>query len=116
MTQCAQVLRSRGRRSHREMASNVIAAAVIVFHLVSVAQFVVYILIKTSLTSNDDEFLEKLVNADLALTEVSYLLACLALPWAWLLGLKVPLNETNQLETNLKLAKQNKQRNIIKYE
>jgi len=118
MTQCAQALRSRshGRRSHREMASNVIAAAVIVFHLVTVAQFIVYILIKTSLKGNDDDFLEKLVNADLALTEISFLLACLALPWSWLLGLKVPLNDTNQLDMNLKLAKQNKQRNIIKHE
>jgi len=118
MTQCAQALKSRshGRRSHREMASNVIAAAVIVFHLVTVAQFIVYILIKTSLKSNDDDFLEKLVNTDLALTEISFLLACLALPWSWLLGLKVPLNDTNQLDMNLKLAKQNKQRNIIKKE
>ena len=60
----------------------------------------------------------KLIDYDLGLTEASYLLACLALPWSWFLGLVIPLhdNNTGQLDMNLKLAKQNKHRNVIKYQ
>ena len=57
-----------------------------------------------------------LVNWDLGLTETTFLLACLALPWMWLLGLSVPRpgHSEDQLDRNLKLAKQNKRQNIIK--
>ena len=60
----------------------------------------------------------KLIDYDLGLTEASYLVACLALPWSWLLGLIIPLSDTSsgQLDMNLKLAKQNKHRNVIKYQ
>ena len=53
-----------------------------------------------------------------ALAEATYLLACLALPWMWLLGLCIPPpgQQGDQLDLNLKLAKQNKSRNIIKYQ
>ena len=53
-----------------------------------------------------------------ALAEATYLLACLALPWMWLLGLCIPspAQQGDQLDLNLKLAKQNKSRNIIKYQ
>ena len=59
-----------------------------------------------------------LVDWDLGLTETTFLLACLALPWMWLLGLCIPSpgQQGDQLDLNLKLAKQNKSRNIIKYQ
>ena len=57
-----------------------------------------------------------LADWDLGLTEATFLLASLALPWMWLLGLSIPLAEhsADQLDRNLKLAKQNKRQNIIK--
>lgn len=59
-----------------------------------------------------------LVTVSQALAEATYLLACLALPWMWLLGLCIPSpgQQGDQLDLNLKLAKQNKSRNIIKYQ
>ena len=105
----------------------------VLHHLAATAQFVVYTMEKTT---TDLAFQLQLVrailiittivitphysqvNIDLGLTEAAYLLACLALPWAWLVGLLLPRprHASHQLDTNLKLAKQNKQRNIIKYE
>ena len=108
-----------------------IAGVLVLHHLAATAQFVVYTLEKTT---TDLAFQLQLVrailitpivtphysqvNIDLGLTEAAYLLACLALPWAWLVGLLLPRprHASHQLDTNLKLAKQNKQRNIIKYE
>ena len=108
----------RPRKSHREVSSSIISFTLIVYHLVAIAQFCVYIVTTVSLTTgNGADILETLVDADLALSEASYLLASLALPWSWLIGLIIPLaGGKNQLDMNLKLAKQNKQRNIIKYE
>ena len=59
-----------------------------------------------------------LVDWDLGLSETTFLLASIALPWMWLLGLSIPLpgQASDQLDLNLKLAKQNKSRNIIKYQ
>ena len=54
------------------------------------AQFVVYVIQKTV---SDTELQLELIEVDLGLTEASYLLAALALPWAWLLGLLIPLKE-----------------------
>ena len=122
----------RGRQSSREVASWVIAGVLVLHHLAATAQFVVYTMEKTT---TDLAFQLQLVrailitpivitthysqvNIDLGLTEAAYLLACLALPWAWLVGLLLPRprHASHQLDTNLKLAKQNKQRNVIKYE
>ena len=61
-----------------------------------------------------------LADLDVGLVEVSHLLACLALPWSWLAGLLLPSccskrPDQDQTDLNLKLAKQNKSRNIVKY-
>ena len=59
-----------------------------------------------------------LVDVDVGLVEAGYLLACLAIPWAWFIGLIIPIpgSSQDQLNVNLKLAKQNKNRNIVKYQ
>ena len=103
------------KRTSRELASNIICSVLVVFHLVKIAQFIVYILLKTTESVED---LLLLADVSLGLLETSYFLACMALPWAWILGLLVPLHDTNNhdVDMNLKLAKQNKHRNIIKYE
>jgi hypothetical protein len=103
------------RKSTRELASTIIAGVLLVFHLVNIAQWVVYII-----TKNTDSFDLKLllVDVDVGLVEAGYLLACLAIPWAWFLGLVIPIpgSSQEQLNVNLKLAKQNKSRNIVKYQ
>ena len=100
------------RRSSREVASSLITAVLVIFHLTAIAQFVVYVIQKTV---TDTELLLELIDVDIGLTEASYLLAALALPWAWILGLLIRLKDNNQhLDMNLKLAKQNKQRNVIR--
>lgn len=103
------------KRSRREMSSNLIAFVLIIFHLVGLAEYVVYIMVNT--TENLD-YKVSLVTVSQALTEATYLLACLAVPWMWLLGLCIPPpgQQGDQLDLNLKLAKQNKSRNIIKYQ
>jgi len=119
LSQCRQAvsqkLGTNKRKSSREVASNIITAMLIIFHLISLAQLVVYIISRSTENIN---LRIKLIDYDLGLTEASYLLACLALPWSWFLGLVIPLHDTNtgQLDMNLKLAKQNKHRNVIKYQ
>ena len=100
------------RRSSREVASSLITAVLVIFHMTAIAQFVVYVIQKTV---TDTELLLELIDVDIGLTEAAYLLAALALPWAWILGLLIPLRDNNpRLDMNLKLAKQNKQRNVIR--
>ena len=72
------------------MASSLITAVLVIFHITAVAQFVFYVIQKTV---TDTELQLELIEVDLGLTEASYLLAALALPWAWLLGLLIPLKE-----------------------
>ena len=110
---CWTISQCRHTKSSREMSSNLIAAALIVLHLVGLAQYVVYIM---SRLLTDTEQRVTLADWDLGLTEAIYLLASLALPWMWLLGLSIPLpgHSGDQLDRNLKLAKQNKRQNIIK--
>eukprot|EP00092_Neocalanus_flemingeri_P012514 GFUD01013487.1.p1 GENE.GFUD01013487.1~~GFUD01013487.1.p1 ORF type:complete len:408 (-),score=77.54 GFUD01013487.1:428-1651(-) len=102
------------RKSTRELASTIISGVLIVFHLVNIAQWIVYVI-----TKNTDSFELKvaLVDVDVGLIEAGYLLACLAIPWAWFIGLIIPIPGSSQetLNVNLKLAKQNKTRNIVKY-
>ena len=136
------------------MASSLITTILVIFHITAIAQFVVYVIQKTV---TDTELQLDLIEVDLGLTEASYLLAALALPWAWFLGLLIPLkvamqqkyqkrkknlilkkknvflvdsffftnftqfnfsvplkDTSQQLDMNLKLAKQNKQRNVIR--
>ena len=101
---------SKKRRTSREVASSLITSVLVIFHMTAIAQFVVYVIQKT--VSNTELKLE-LIDVDIGLTEATYLLAALALPWAWVLGLLIPLRDNNQsLDMNLKLAKQNKQRKI----
>jgi len=106
---------TRREKSSREMSSNLIAAASILLHLVGLAQYVVYVMLNTA---TDLDFKLLLVDWDLGLSEATFLLASIALPWMWLLGLSIPLpgQASDQLDLNLKLAKQNKSRNIIKYQ
>merc|ERR1719244_415381 len=103
------------RKSTRELASTIIAGVLLVFHLVNIAQWVVYIIERNT---NDFDLLEILVDVDVGLVEAGYLLACLAIPWAWFVGLIIPIpgSSQDQLNVNLKLAKQNKNRNIVKYQ
>jgi len=103
------------RKSTRELASTIIAGVLLVFHLVNIAQWVVYIVERNT---NDFELLEMLVDVDVGLVEAGYLLGCLAIPWAWFVGLIIPIpgSSQDQLNVNLKLAKQNKNRNIVKYQ
>jgi len=110
---CWTISQCRHTRSSREMSSNLIAAALILLHLVGLAQYVVYVMSRV-LTDIDQKLL--LADWDLGLTEATFLLASLALPWMWLLGLSIPLagHSADQLDRNLKLAKQNKRQNIIK--
>ena len=110
-------------KSSREMSSNLIAAALvaaalILLHIVGLAQYVVYVIsrlltdldLKVTLLSRLDvtciTLQLLLVDWDLGLTETTFLLACLALPWMWLLGLAVlpPGHSGDQLDRNLKLA------------
>ena len=70
------------------MASSLITAVLVIFHITAIAQFVVYVIQKT--VTNTELQLD-LIEVDLGLTEASYLLAALALPWAWFLGLLIPL-------------------------
>ena len=109
---------SRRDKSSREMSSNLIAAALILLHIVGLAQYVVYVIsrlltdfdLKVTLLSRLDvtciTLQLLLLDWDLGLTETTFLLACLALPWMWLLGLAVlpPGHSGDQLDRNLKLA------------
>jgi len=103
------------RKSTRELASTIIAAVLMVFQVVNISQWAVYVVSKN--TQSVDLKLA-LVDVDVGLVEAGYLLACLAIPWAWFVGLVVPLpgSSQEQLNVNLKLAKQNKTRNIVKYQ
>ena len=62
------------------------------------------------------DLINSLSIAGVGLTEGYYLLATVSLPWAWVLGLILPVSDNLGLDHNLKLAKQNKHRNVIKYE
>lgn len=103
------------RKSTRELASTIVCTVLLVFHMVNIAQWVVYVIAR-----NTESFDTKLVlvDVDVGLVEAGYLLACLAIPWAWFIGLIIPIPGSSQdeLNVNLKLAKQNKTRNIVKYQ
>eukprot|EP00091_Calanus_sinicus_P019063 TRINITY_DN4610_c0_g1_i2.p1 TRINITY_DN4610_c0_g1~~TRINITY_DN4610_c0_g1_i2.p1 ORF type:complete len:215 (-),score=30.57 TRINITY_DN4610_c0_g1_i2:203-847(-) len=103
------------RKSTRELASTIIAGVLLVFHLVNIAQWVVYVIAKNA---KSFDLKIALVDVDVGLVEAGYLLACLAIPWAWFIGLIIPIPGSSQdeLNVNLKLAKQNKTRNIVKYQ
>jgi len=103
------------RKSTRELASTLISAVLVVFHLVNIAQWVVYVIVKNT---ESFDIKSQLVDVDVGLVEAGYLFACLAIPWAWFIGLIIPLPGSSQdeLNVNLKLAKQNKTRNIVKYQ
>ena len=112
LTHCDYGSRSRKRRSSRELSSSLITTVLVIFHITAISQFIVYVIQKTV---TDFDLQLQLIDVDLGLTEATYLLAALALPWAWLLGLLIPLQDNGQqLDMNLKLAKQNKQRNVIR--
>ena len=112
LTHCDCCFSSKKRRTSREVASSLITAVLVIFHMAAIAQFVVYVIQKTVTVT---ELKLELIDVDIGLTEATYLLAALALPWAWVLGLLIPLSDNNQsLDMNLKLAKQNKQRNVIR--
>jgi len=103
------------RKSTRELASTIISGVLVVFHLVNIAQWIVYVIAKNT---HSFEIKSALVDVDVGLVEAGYLLACLAIPWAWFIGLIIPIPGSSQdeLNVNLKLAKQNKTRNIVKYQ
>lgn len=97
-------------RSTRETASKLVAVILIVFHLLHVAQFAVYCAAKyKSLELELASAINWLLNA-------GYVAAAVAIPWGWFIGLVIPRTDENQDQTelNLKLAKQNKTRNIVK--
>merc|ERR1712200_24025 len=60
-----------------------------------------------------------LTDYDRGLVEAAHLLACLAIPWAWLLGLSLPTamgatrSSMDELDLNLKTARQNQTRNVL---
>ena len=133
-----------------------IAVMLLLWHLTSVAQWVVYIIIR-----NVDDIETKvrsscmyeeldnyhpdnqigLTDYDRGLVEAAHLLACLAIPWAWLLGLSLPTamgatryvinflsfhlmracvslslftrSSMDELDLNLKTARQNQTRNVL---
>jgi hypothetical protein len=107
-----------GRKGTREVASTVIAVMLLLWHLTSVAQWVVYIIIRNV---DDIETKIGLTDYDRGLVEAAHLLACLALPWAWLLGLSLPTasgmggtrTSMDELDLNLKTARQNQTRNVL---
>merc|ERR1711936_340433 len=105
-----------GRKGTREVASTVIAVMLLLWHLTSVAQWVVYIIIRNV---DDIETKIGLTDYDRGLVEAAHLLACLAIPWAWLLGLSLPTaiggtrNSMDELDLNLKTAQQNQTRNVL---
>jgi len=104
-----------GRKGSREVASTVISVMLMLWHLTSFSQWIVYVV---SRTTDDINLVVELINYDRGLVEASHLLACLALPWAWLLGLSLPpigghRRSADQLDVNLKMAKQNEKRNVI---
>jgi len=103
------------RKSTRELASTLIAVVLLVFHLVNIGQWVVYVIAKNTASF---DLKVALVDVDVGLVEAGYLLASLAIPWAWFIGLIIPIPGSSQdeLNVNLKLAKQNKTRNIVKYQ
>jgi len=105
-----------GRKGTREVASTVIAVMLLLWHLTSVAQWVVYIIIRNV---DDIETKIGLTDYDRGLVEAAHLLACLAIPWAWLLGLSLPTamgatrSSMDELDLNLKTARQNQTRNVL---
>merc|ERR1711936_209679 len=107
-----------GRKGTREVASTVIAVVLLLWHLTSVAQWVIYIIIRNV---DDIETKIGLTDYDRGLVEAAHLLACLAIPWAWLLGLSLPTamgmggtrNSMDELDLNLKTAQQNQTRNVL---
>jgi len=102
----------RSSSSTRKTASKLIFIVLILFHIIQLSGSILYIVAKSSTLSYQLE----LTPINSWLNEAGYLLACIALPWAWLIGLLIPRrSEADSTEVNLKLAKQNKSRNIIKY-
>ncbi|XP_023348787.1 uncharacterized protein LOC111717521 [Eurytemora carolleeae] len=99
--------------SSRETASKLIGAFLIVFHTVHLASIIVYVVAKSQPVTTQI----KLATVIGWLLEIGYSLAALAIPWCWLAGLLIPRRDStvDSVEVNLKLAKQNKSRNIIKY-
>jgi len=103
----------RPTKSRRELASSLVVFALVLFHTVCLGQWSVYMVTKNT---TDFDLLEQLVEVDVGLVEVSFFLACIALPWAWLLAMLIPIKSASheELAVNLKLAKQNKTRNVVK--
>jgi len=103
------------RKSTREIASTLIAIVLLLHHIINIVQWAIYLAIKYE---KDFDKKVTLVDVDVGLVETGYLLACLAIPWAWFIGLVLPSpgSSQEQLNVNLKLAKQNKTRNIVKYQ
>jgi len=107
-----------GRKGTREVASTVIAVMLLLWHITSFAQWVVYIVIRNV---DDIETKIGLTDYDRGLVEAAHLLACLAIPWAWLLGLSLPTamgmggtrSSMDELDLNLKTAQQNQTRNVL---
>jgi len=97
--------------SSRETASRLIALFLIIFHIVHFSGIVVYVVAKNSSVQTQIELSSPLD----WLLEGGYLLAALAIPGAWILGLLLPRRgeHADPTEVNLKLAKENKRKNII---
>eukprot|EP00088_Acartia_fossae_P070918 TRINITY_DN9612_c0_g1_i7.p1 TRINITY_DN9612_c0_g1~~TRINITY_DN9612_c0_g1_i7.p1 ORF type:complete len:399 (-),score=30.12 TRINITY_DN9612_c0_g1_i7:207-1403(-) len=100
--------------SQRQTASHFIAILLVLFHLVHLSRSIVYVV---ALASEDTETQLILTSPLTWLQEAGHILAALAIPWALLLALLLPRRDStaDATEMNLKLAKQNKSRNIIKY-
>ena len=132
-----------------------IAVMLLLWHLTSVAQWVVYIIIRNvddietkvrsscmyeELDNHHPDNQIGLTDYDRGLVEAAHLLACLAIPWAWLLGLSLPTamgatryndplsfhlmqacfslslftrSSMDELDLNLKTARQNQTRNVL---
>jgi len=100
--------------SQRQTASHFIAILLILFHCVHFSKAIVYVISKAS-DSTDTQIV--LASPILWLNVTGYILAMVAIPWAWVAGLLIPRRDATAdlTEMNLKLAKQNKGRNIVKY-
>lgn len=83
-------------------------------HCAHFAKSIVYVVARTSQSTTTKI---SLGHVQAWLEVVGYLLAAAAIPWAWLIGLLIPRRDAtgDATEINLKIAKQNKSRNIIKY-
>jgi len=111
--QCVHGFSGLRSSSSRMTASRIIAAVLVVFHLLHFTHFLLYVVTKN--ISIDQQLV--LLTPNAWLLEVGYLFAGLGIPGAWLLGLLIPRRDSisDATEMNLKLAKQNKNRNKIKY-